>query len=405
MGKISSPDDNWFRMSISLSVIVLCLNFPAGCSRSNVIPAFTITEAIAVADLNRDGFPDIVTAGSYVADSPPHPGHLAVILQDRENPGKFTDEGTYSIGSDPQCVAAGDLNQDGYTDLVGANYNDGTISLLMQNPAAPGTFIPSGELPTGLYQYDVMTGDLNGDGLADIAVAGTYGVLFFNDPLNPGNFTETFIDTYIYSFAIGDIDGDGRMDLAAIADGDVVIMLQSPFPTDPGQFTSVRTYSAGEHPNHVVIRDLDGDGRNDLAVANHGPGDRPPAESLSILIQSHVPEQPGLFLPARHYQADGVCYRLAIGDLNNDNRLDIVTANGGSFYGGTVSVLLQSAESGVFLPAVNYGEEGQQLDVAIGDLNNDGFNDIAVADADGARVRFQDPDLPGTFLKTILIPN
>ena len=89
---------------------------------------------------------------------------------------------------------------------------------------------------------------------------------------------------------------------------------------------------------------------------------------------------------------------MAVGDLNGDGRPDIAVAN----YGlpatpGSVSVLLQDpANPGKFLaPSLYPGITGPSF-VAIGDLNGNGLNDLAIADG-GMVVRFQVVGQPGVF--------
>ena len=385
----------------------------SGGGSGDIIPPFTMTDSIAVADLNGDALTDIVTANRYIAGPPPHPGHLSVIFQDSTTPGNFYHNANYAIGSDPQSVAVGDLNNDGHTDLVGANYYDATISVLLQDTAVPGTFLPAFELPSGAYPQGIAIEDLNSDNLNDIAVAGNYISLLFNDPANPGSFyTSGTVNVTVTSIAIADIDGDGRLDIAATScDPQVVrIILQDALPTPPGQFSTITNYSAGYQPFDIDIADLDNDNRNDLAIANLGTPDNPTTASLSVLIQQHAPEPAGLFQSAQQYKTDSRSNAVMIGDLNNDNRPDIAVSNSGrlgSDYitSGSVSVLLQTMTAGTFSPAYNYQVDSQQLDVAIADLNGDGLNDIAIADSDGARIRFQDDGSVGSFTTTILIPN
>jgi hypothetical protein len=164
----------------------------------------------------------------------------------------------------------------------------------------------------------------------------------------------------------------------------------------PGGFSGAATYTTGPQPAAVAIADLDADGKADLAVANFGtPGDLSKA-NVSVLIQEHDPALRGTFQAAVNYQTGSGSGDVAVGDLNDDGKPDLAVANEGS-----LSVLLQSATPGVFLPRENL-DAGQPLGVAIEDLDEDGLNDLAIAD-NGARVRFQDPAAPGSFLPAVLV--
>jgi hypothetical protein len=93
----------------------------------------------------------------------------------------------------------------------------------------------------------------------------------------------------------------------------------------------------------------------------------------------------GTFGPAQNYAVGGHPSSFAVGDFNNDGKLDIVTANNASAYGSpsTVSVLLGKGD-GTFQPALNYslpteaGATQIPQSVAVGDFNKDGKLDVAV---------------------------
>ena len=91
-------------------------------------------------------------------------------------------------------------------------------------------------------------------------------------------------------------------------------------------------------------------------------------------IALHTAEADSLFYPAVNYDSGGDTARLAIGDLNGDGYLDIAVANGGT---DNVSVLLGNGD-GTFQTALNYGVGGP-IFVTIGDLNGDGAPDLALA--------------------------
>ena len=94
-------------------------------------------------------------------------------------PLSFTSSGDYPIGDDPVALAVADLNGDGTPDIVTVNRHDGTISILQGN--GDGTFMGAATLPVGSFPASIAVADLNGDGAADLAIAdkddGTVSVL------------------------------------------------------------------------------------------------------------------------------------------------------------------------------------------------------------------------------------
>lgn len=400
------PDHTlWLRLS---AVILSVLLVTACGGGGGALPAFTLFTGIAIADLNGDTKPDLVTSNIYIAGSPPHPGHVTVSLQQAAAPGAFDPGVDYPVGADPYFVTAGDLNSDGRTDLLATNYNDDSLSVLEQSPAAPGIFLPETRYTTAVHPEGSARADINGDGLVDIVTTGGYLALLLNTQGNPGTFVDGgTINTgaYLPSVSAGDIDGDGRIDLAATdtVNGTVLVFLQDAAPAPPGSFSGMAVYPAGNQPVDVELADLDGDTKPDLAVANLGTPANPDTASVAVLIQEHDPAMRGQFQAAVAYPTGARSQDVAVGDLNIDGVPDLAVANAGHVDDtGSVSLLFQAAVPGTFQAAVNIAGISQPLALAVGDLNDDQLNDVAVADG-GAAILFQDAQAPGTFRPAVLI--
>jgi large repetitive protein len=114
---------------------------------------------VAIGDVNGDGFPDLVTCNSS--------GNISVLLG--KGDGTFLSAQTFATGSGPRSVALADFNRDGKLDVVTANFNAGTISVLFGN--GDGTFQAHQDVSVGIQTQSVAAGDMNNDGIADIVVA------------------------------------------------------------------------------------------------------------------------------------------------------------------------------------------------------------------------------------------
>jgi hypothetical protein len=412
---------SWLR---GLVVLLVCIVVALldGCNSvggggDGTIPPFTFYAAVAVADFNGDGLPDIATCYSLIAGAPPHPGSVAVYLQNPVRPGAFLRPAIYGVGNDPNSIAVGDLDGDGKVDMVTANMllngktgtRSSNVSVLLQDPAKPGQFLMSTNYATGPDPVFVTIGDLNGDGKSDLAVADSSGVsLLLQDPNVTGRFqprTTLALGNAASSVAIADLNGDTRLDLVAATSSNVVVFLQE--PAVPGEFLSPTSYGAGLQPKSVAVADLNGDNRPDLAVANLGSPSNGATASLSVLLQN--PAIAGSYLAATDYKTGVESFAIVIADLNGDGNNDVAVANTGALAGicpptcnisgGGVSVFLQSPSTpGHFLAAANYSSDHQVLSVAVADMNGDGRPDLVIANDSGVVIRFQDPANPGQFL-------
>ena len=274
---------------------------------------------------------------------------------------------SYATGSGPSSVAIGDLNGDGKPDLVTANVESGTVSVL-QNRGDDG-FGPKRSYrvvtETRSGPRSVAIGDLNADGKADLVTAndevGTMSVLL-ND--GEGRFqTKRDYRTAASFVAIGDLSGDGKADLVAAADSKVVSVLLN---RGDGSFGAKRNYRTGSGSSSVAIGDLNGDGKLDLATPNEY------ANPASVLLN----RGDGSFAAKRDFRTGIEPVSVAIGDLNGDRKPDLATANDPELEAWTVSVLLNKG-NGSFAAKRDYRAPDEPRSIAIGDLNGDGRPDLA----------------------------
>jgi acetyl esterase/lipase len=280
--------------------------------------------------------------------------------------------GTIAVGSTPSLLTTGDFNGDGSADLAVANTGSNNVSVLLGNGS--GGFSLAGNFAVGVGPVSIAVGDVNGDGSLDLAVANsganTISVLLGDGNGSFGSASDFATGGSIgaSSVAIADFDLDGRPD--------VVVANRGPFPNyatpgtiallrqnEDGSFGPARTFTVGANPAAVVVADLNGDGRMDVATANLE------SDNVSVLLGNGD----GSLAPAQNYQV-GRAEALAVGDFNGDGNLDIVTANRHAF----VSVLLGNG-NGTFQLPCDFWAGAEPVAVAVGDFNGDGRADLAVA--------------------------
>ncbi len=131
-------------------------------------------------------------------------------------------------------------------------------------------------------------------------------------------------------------------------------------------FSPPLTYAVGNMPRGLATGQLDFDGLRDVVVVNRN------SNSVSILYGTGT----GGFRPRMDFFVGTAPFAVALGQLNGDGRPDLVVANNGN---NDVSVLVSSGQTGYF----NAGNQpmGSPIDIALGRLNMDPFDDIATVTA------------------------
>ena len=269
----------------------------------------------------------------------------------------------YTVGNYPRSVATGDFNGDGKLDLAVANYTDSTISILLGN--GDGTFQAAVDYAVGSDPISVAVGDFNGDGKPDLVVVcnatSVLSVLLGNgDGTFPPAVTYV-VGTYPNAVIVGDFNGDGKPDLVvANYDGTVSVLLGN----GDGTFQPMVNYPDGTDLQSVAAGDFNGDGKLDLVTASYDG-------TVSVLWG----KGDGTFQVAGNYVFDYAHFWVTVGDLNGDGKPDLVVANG---YSGDVSVLLGNGD-GTFQPPVDYAATLWPSFITVADFNGDGKLDLVVA--------------------------
>ena len=251
-------------------------------------------------------------------------------------------------------VHAVDLNGDGLVDLCEANFGTKKVTMALGNP--DGTFTTLYEFDCPGHTWKVTAADLDGDGMLDVAVAcgdylgsGTSAVAAFMQGPTPGEF-------HADNMVCIDLPADPK---------DVV---PAPKTMVPG--------AAGPAVLFVPLRDT-----REVVVIEYDSGDRV-AVSCGGLVQTASYNSSSL-------GATGKPTTAAILDIGDDGFLDLVVGEVEVEGGGTDRLIAYANDgTGLLPPTVVLDPVYGPVIESVGDANNDGFDDLAVAQADADHVFF-----------------
>jgi hypothetical protein len=352
--------------------------------------------AVAVADLNGDGKPDLIVAnrGSFGAF-----GNTISVLMNTTPPGastvSFAPQQTFVVPADPQAVAVADFNGDGKPDIAVACNGANVVSeLLNTTPTGASTvsFAAPVNLTCNTNPASIAMADFNGDGKPDIAVgngAAFGGLSVFLNTTPTGASTLSFTPQQIFQVGsvntapVGDLNGDGKPDIAVAGNVNTVSVLLNTTPAGAttSSFAPQQTFGAGNGPTIGPAADLNGDGKPDLIVANFRDG------TVSVLLNTTpTGATTASFAPQQVFAAGHNPTSVTVADFNGDGKPDIAVADGDAAdvpLGGSdnaVSVLLNTTPTGAtavsFAPRQAFAVGSRPISVAAADLNGDGLPDL-----------------------------
>ncbi|MBX3356644.1 MAG: VCBS repeat-containing protein [Phycisphaeraceae bacterium] len=218
--------------SISGAFVVLFNDGTGFFAVGSVVPSGTGTKGVNPTDLDNDKDIDVVALNSGVPGDP-STASVSVHINTLVKGGPFTgfEPGvSYAVGPDPFALATGDLNGDGFPEIVTANAGDGTLSLLINR--GDGTFEPAVSLDAGGTPTALALVDLDGDAASDLDIAvivdnaGVPSLTVFRNDTTNGYlvlvpiFNAQSVFGIPAALASGDANGEGPPDLVLAGAGE-----------------------------------------------------------------------------------------------------------------------------------------------------------------------------------------
>ena len=338
--------------------------------------------ALAIADFNEDGKPDLAVAANI---------RMYVMLSNGD--GTFTPASgsPISMPSPPYNdfgspytgpLAVGDFNNSGHAGLAAGEWNNGAAVILLGN--GNGTLVPSSAVfanADSMSTSSIEAADFNADGNLDLSFtnyiysAGTFVDLGYGKgAFNAAGNLYTEVNGFPEGEAVGDFNGDGKLDVAIANGGSAKYPgsgVSVSLGNGDGTFTQANgsPISLGQNLSAIVAGDFNGDGKLDLAVTDFT------GNAVFVLLGNGD----GTFQSPITTPVGNEPLAISMGDFNNDGKLDLAVAN---YNDDTVTLLLGNGDGTFTQPSGSpYAAGKAPSAIAAADFNGDGKLDLAVANS------------------------
>jgi hypothetical protein len=376
-------------------------------------------QGMDVADMNDDGYPDIIAASARDDGNRNFEYRVNVFLQDATVPGSFAAPTRLTYGPTEGSawnLVAVDIRLSGRPDVVLQNISEGGFLVFEQDPADPGTLMapvhygPTGPA-SGSFDESITVGDIDGDLFPDILLtSGDELALFLQNSTDPGSFKAGIdIGEGTEAVSVGDVNGDGLTDVLSFSatlngrnpEVPDTLLYYRQNPLVPGQFLAPIDRYFDFAGDSIGVADLNRDGLNDLVVSG-AVGRSNEIVSVFNVFRQTSPDN--LVLVEGHVSpGETLVNDQAIADLDGDGDLELLIGRRTeALAANQIEILTQDARGSyvssalLTLPDDEAIGNPELFSLKVADLNDDQQPDIAVSTSE-IFVFFQQTGQPGVY--------
>ncbi len=296
---------------------------------------------------------------------------------------------SYNAATYTQSVSGGyqmlsqDIDLDGKPDLLVTGFTTNGVSVV-RNLSTPGTVSFASPIYLGASSNTrcIATGDYDGDGKIDLAVAvNGFGIYIYRNTSTPGTISFASPTQYnsstagtagTYQMAAGDFNNDGKLDLVYSDFSASIYTMRNTSTVGSISFSLNTVVNNTYATTGISVGDMNGDGSIDIVTSC------PSNDKMSIIKNTTATSNTTFTFVAAEFFNTGSSYpyRAFVGDFDKDGKLDMIANN---HSGATVSIFRNTGSSGSISMAspVNISTPTSNYRVVIGDVDGDGYPDIA----------------------------